>query len=117
MSWFVRSSTWLYRGMLALYPFDLRFEYGAEMASVFAEELEEAWAAGRIGDLAGVWWRALSEAPWVAFAGRFRMQGLPAPAVGMMVQLVVLGGVLVLSTFAQQALPHDVLHGVVMLRP
>lgn len=117
MSWFVRCSTYAYRGILVVYPVELRYEYGAEMAGVFAEELEDAWQIGSAGDVLRVWWRAVSEILWIAIPGRLGHQGVPAPAMGMMVQLALVASVLALVAVAQESMPHDVFHGVVMLQP
>ena len=117
MSRFVRWSTCAYRGILVLYPFELRYEYGTEMAGVFAEDLEDAWQSRRIGNVIGVWWRATSEVLQIAVPGRFANQALVAPAVSLVLHLAILGSVLALATFAQEGIPHGILHGLVTLRP
>lgn len=117
MRWFVRWSQGVYRALLLLYPFELRFEFGDDMVWMFGEDLKDALKRRCMSDVAGVWWRALSEVPWIALPGRFAIPSLAPPVVGMMVQLAVVGGVLALASFAQEAMPHDVLLGVVTLRP
>lgn len=116
MSAFVRCSTLVYRAVLFLYPFELRLEFGNDMAWMFGEDLKDALERRCFGDVARVWWRALSEVPWIALPGRIRLPGLAVPAMGMMLQLVVVAGMLAIATFAQEALPHDVLHGAITLR-
>lgn len=117
MNWFVRVSACAYRAVIVLYPVELRYEYGTEMAAVFAEELADACRSGSATDVVGVWWRAVSEVLRIAIPGRLANASMPAPALGAMVQLAVLGSMLALATFAQPAIPHDVFHGVIMLRP
>ena len=121
MNWFVRLNTYAYRGLLFLYPFELRFEFGEEMTWMFGLEIENALedplANRRIGSFIGVWWRALSEVPWIALPKYIPGRALLTPALGMMVQMVVVGSMLALATFAQEAMPHDILRGVLTLRP
>ena len=117
MNWFVGLNKYAYRALLFLYPFELRFEFGEEMAWMFGLELEEALENRQIGTFLRVWWRALSEVPWIALPGRFNTEKLVAPALGMVVQLAMVASMLALATFAQESIPHDVLRGVLTLRP
>jgi len=55
--------------------------------------------------------------PWIALPKYIPGRALLTPALGMMVQMVVVGSMLALATFAQEAMPHDVLRGVLTLRP
>ncbi len=116
MSRFVRGSARVYRGLLVLYPFELRFEFGEEMTGVFADDLAEAWQSGCISAVLGVWWRAASEVFQIALPGRIANQALVAPAVSVALHLAALGGVLILATLARDAVPQGVLHGLVTLR-
>lgn len=117
MTWFIRLNTFAYRGLLLLYPFELRFEFGEEMAWMFGLELDDALENRRIAGFLGVWWRALAEVPWIALPRCIPTRALVTPALGMMVQMVVLASLLAIGTFAQNAMPHDVLRGVLTLRP
>ena len=115
MTSFVQGSASVYRAILVLYPFDLRYQYGDEMAAVFAEDLAEACENGRMADVIGVWWRAASEVLRIALPGRIASQALVAPAVSVALHLAAIGTVLALASFAE-SIPHGVLHGLITLR-
>ncbi len=115
MTHFVQFSTAIYRAVLVLYPFDLRCQYGEEMAAVFTEDLADACENGRMGDVIGVWWSAASEVLRIALPGRIANQALVAPAVSLALHLAAIGSVLALASFAE-SIPHGVLHGLITLR-
>jgi hypothetical protein len=120
MTFFVQSSTRVYRGILCLYPAGLRHRFGEEMAIVFAADLEDALAGAhrthRLAPVARVWWNALSEVLGIAIPGRLANEALVAPAVSVALHLALIGGVLVLATFATEGMPAAVAHGFLTLR-
>ncbi len=116
MSWFVRSSSVVYRGVLVIYPFDLRNKYGAEMAGVFTEDLADAWRTHRIAPVARVWWHALSEILAIAIPGRLADRALLAPAISVALHLALVTGFLVLAAFATDGMPAAIAHGFLTLR-
>lgn len=112
---FVHWNASVYRAMLVLYPFELRYRFGDEMVAVFAEDLAEACENRRMEDVVGIWWRAASEVLCIALPGRIANQALVAPAVSVVLHLAALGSVLALASFAE-SIPHGVLHGLITLR-
>lgn len=58
---FLGLSCWAYSLLLPLYPPSLRFEFGEEMGSVFAEQLRDECAESGLRGLARVWWRVAVE--------------------------------------------------------
>jgi len=50
-----------YRLLLPLYPPRLRFEFGEEMADVFADQLRGECGESGLAGLARVWWRVAAE--------------------------------------------------------
>ncbi len=50
-----------YSLLLPLYPPRLRFEFGKEMAGVFAEQLRDECAERGLSGLARVWWQVADE--------------------------------------------------------
>jgi len=50
-----------YSLLLPLYPSRLRFEFGEEMADVFAEQVRDECAESGLAGLARVWWRVFVE--------------------------------------------------------
>lgn len=114
---FVHWSASIYRAILVLYPFELRYQYGDEMVAVFAEDLADACENGRADDVIGVWWRAASEVLRIALPARIANQALVAPAVSVVLHLAAIGSVLALASFAE-SIPHGVgvFHGLITLR-
>lgn len=119
MTLFVQTSAVVYRGILCLYPAALRYKFGEEMASVFAADLEDAVSDAhrthRISPVVRIWWHALSEVLGIAIPGRLANEALVAPAVSVALHLALIGGVLVLATFATEGMPAAVAHGFVTL--
>jgi hypothetical protein len=114
-TWFVYSSALIYRGILCIYPCDLRHNFGEEMAGVFADDLEDAYSTHRLAPVARVWWHALSEVLGIAIPGRLADEALLAPAVSLALHLALVGGFLILATFATEGIPTAVAHGYLTL--
>ncbi len=119
-SWFVQSSALVYRGILSIYPADLRDRFGEEMAGVFTNDLEDALIDAsrthRLAPVARVWWHALSEVMGIAIPGRLANEALLAPAVSLALHLALVGGFLILATFATEGMPAAIAHGFLTLR-
>jgi hypothetical protein len=100
-----------------LYPFELRRDFGSEMAAVFAEDLADACRAKSLSSVLAVWWRALLEILQIALPGRLTNRALVAPAVSVVIHLALVGGFLALASIAKDGLPPSIVHGFVTLRP
>ncbi len=118
-TWFIRSSALIYRGILSIYPSDLRYRFGDEMAGVFTDDLEDALLDAhrthRLAPVARVWWNALSEVLGIAISGRLANEALLAPAVSLALHLALVGAVLILATFATEGMPAAIAHGYLTL--
>ena len=114
-SWFVQSSALIYRGILCIYPVHLRHNFGDEMAGVFTDDLEDAYRTHRLAPIARVWWNALSEVLGIAIPGRLANEALVAPAVSLALHLALVGGGLILATFATEGMPAAIAHGFLTL--
>ena len=118
-TWFVQSSALIYRGILCIYPVDLRHNFGEEMAGVFTNDLEDAvidaHRTHRLAPVARVWWNALSEVLAIAIPGRLANEALLAPAVSVALHLALIGGVLILARFATEGMPAAIAHGYLTL--
>jgi hypothetical protein len=51
----------VYRGMLRLYPTELRRDFGPEMMEVFADDLADGWRTCGFAGACLVWWCVLCE--------------------------------------------------------
>jgi len=60
----------LYRVSLALYPAELRREFGEEMTDVFTQQLSDAWHGDHLWGALWVWQEALQELVCVALPSR-----------------------------------------------
>jgi hypothetical protein len=121
MTLLVRSSSWIYSGILLIYPYELRDKFGVEMAAVFADDLADACRTRRFAPVARVWWHALAELPAIAIPGRFANplgngSALVAPAISVAIHLALLGGFLALATVASDGIPPAIVHGFLTLR-
>ena len=118
-TWFVQSSALIYRGVLCIYPCDLRHNFGEEMAAVFTEDLEDALTDAHrthcLAPIARVWWYALSEVLGIAIRGRLANEALVAPVVSLALHLALVGGVLILAAFATEGMPAAIAHGYLTL--
>lgn len=90
-------STWAYRGILLLYPPDLRRDFGPEMTELFSEDLDDAWRSCGFGGALRVWWCALCEILRVALLGQRTNPGFVVPSIAFALNTVVVGAELVLS--------------------
>jgi hypothetical protein len=117
--WFVESSALIYRAFLTIYPADLRHNFGEEMAGVFTDDLEDALIDAhrthRLAPVARVWWHALTEVLAIAIPGRLANEALVAPAVSLAIHVALVGGVLILATFATEGMPAAIAHGYLTL--
>ena len=57
----LRLSAWTYRGILLLYPLDLRQNFGLEMSEIFCDDVADAWRCFGVAGVFRVWLCALSE--------------------------------------------------------
>jgi len=116
---FVQSSALIYRGILRIYPVDLRHKFGDEMAGVFKDDLEDALIDAhrthRLAPVARVWWHALSEVLGIAIPRRLANEALLAPAVSLALHLALVGGFLILAAFATDGMPSAIAHGYLTL--
>jgi len=74
-------SSWLYERLLALYPEDLRRDFGGEMAWAFADDIETAWCQRRTIGVILIWWCAVRELLTVALPGQVSNPCILAPAL------------------------------------
>jgi hypothetical protein len=101
----------LYTRLLALYPADLRRDFGAEMALVFADDLE---TARRDAGMRGVWrvWRvALCECVRFALPELASHAVVRVSAVYFLMSTVVMAGEMYLA-FSHHGLPTTPLRAV-----
>ena len=71
----------VYEVLLLLYPLELRQRFGADMADVFAGQLEEARGSVRASAL--VWWEACSELMTVALPGTAKSPAFVVPLASL----------------------------------
>ena len=79
MTGFLCLSSRIYGGILLLYPEDLRRDFGADMASVFAEDLAEAWTTRGIRGAWRVWSGTLSEVIRIALPRQLEKPAIAVP--------------------------------------
>jgi hypothetical protein len=97
----------LYGWLLALYPADLRREFGAEMRELFLDDLADA--RGLIGFI-GVWWCALCEVLRVALPGQRTNPVVIVPAIAFVFSMLSqCGTVLTIRHSLAQESPQQVL--------
>jgi len=88
----------IYRVSLALYPADLRRDFGDEMTDVFTQQLSDAWHGDHLWGALLVWQEALQELICVALPSRIppllvaSVAALSASAVLLGLMYVLLHG-------------------------
>ena len=85
-------SSRIYRRLLVLYPEDLRRDFGADMAFVFAEDLEGARREAGMRGVIRVWWCALSEFVRFAPPGHASSPAVSVPAIWFALSAVFMSG-------------------------
>jgi hypothetical protein len=91
MNRFIRLSSYIYSGILVLYPADLRRDFGDEMADVFAQDLAEMWRSRRLGGVFDVWRRVLCEVTSIALPAQIVNSAVIAPTSSFVWVLCALG--------------------------
>lgn len=81
MTRFFRFSLVAYRGLLVLYPRDLRSEFGGEILEAFQNDLAAGYAARRIRGALHVWRVALREVVHIAVPQWLRIPAIVVPAL------------------------------------
>jgi hypothetical protein len=79
MTGFLPLSSRIYSGILLLYPEDLRRDFGADMASVFAEDLAEAWTTRGFRGAGRVWFGTLGEVIRIALPRQLEKPAIAVP--------------------------------------
>ena len=79
----------VYQRSLALYPGELRRDFGAEMIEVFDEQVSEAYSRSGFFGLLHVWFGAIREVVTIALPGRLAQRMLPIAAVTTALALMV----------------------------
>ena len=74
-------STRIYSGFLALYPAELRRDFGAEMTQVFVEDLEDSYRSRGLAGAARVWRRSVKELWRVALPEHVAKREIAVPIV------------------------------------
>jgi hypothetical protein len=90
-------SSRIYARLLALYPENLRREYGADMALVFAEDLDTARREAGIRGVIRVWRCVLGEFLRISLPGCASSSAVRVPAISFVLCLLMLGGVTVMA--------------------
>ena len=90
-------SSRIYGRLLVLYPADLRRDYGAEMALVFAEDLSAARREAGVRGIIRVWQCALGELFRFALPSCASSPAVRVPAISLAILMVILGCEMVLA--------------------
>ena len=93
----------IYGRLLLLYPEDLRRDYGADMALVFAEDLDSARREAGMRGAIRVWRCALSEFLRFALPGYASRPAVRVPVISSALSIVMMSGVM---TMALRHAPH-----------
>jgi hypothetical protein len=87
----------VYSVFLLLYPTELRNGFGAEMAQVFLEDLEDSYRTrGWIG-VARVWWQSLKELCRIALPVEVSKREIAVPLIVYLLQEIYLAGIMLLA--------------------
>jgi len=98
------ASWWVYGALLLLCPVELRREFGAEIRTVFTEDLDDAWKTRGFAGAVGVWWYAACEVIRMAIPGLRANPAIAVTAVLVGLNLLVVGAeVLVYLTYVAPA--------------
>lgn len=101
----VRSaSSWIYGALILLCPVELRREFGAEICTVFAEELDDAWRTRGFAGAVGVWRNAVCDVIRMAIPGLRANPAIAVTAVSVGLNVLVVGTeVLIYLTYVAPA--------------
>jgi hypothetical protein len=84
-------SSYIYSGILLLYPADLRRDFGDEMTDVFAQDLAEMWHSRGLFGVLNVWRCALWEVTSIAVTAQVATSAVIAPTISFFWVLCALG--------------------------
>jgi hypothetical protein len=104
----------VYSALLALYPDELRDQFGSEMKQVFLEDLEDSYQARGFFGAASVWYRSLKEVFRVALPARAAQREFAVALIMYVLQEVYLGGILTLSGKGTSDLPESLWPGALV---
>lgn len=90
-------STRIYSGILSLYPSELRRDFGAEMARVFAEDLEDSYRNRGFAGIARVWWRSIKEVWRIALPEQAWKREIAVPFIVFVLNELYLDAVLLVA--------------------
>jgi hypothetical protein len=96
MTAFITLSARIYGAMLPLYPAELRRDFGAEMTTVFAEDLADAWRNSGIAGAIRVWNSAALDFVQVAVPGLMEKPSIAVPVLAFLLSTAVVGAELML---------------------
>jgi hypothetical protein len=91
MTRFLHLGSRIYRGILWLYPSDLRRDFGAEMSELFHEDLADAWRSSGLAGVIGVWWCAVCELFRIAIPSQRTNPAIVVPAIAFVLNTVIVG--------------------------
>jgi hypothetical protein len=97
MTSFIALSTRLYAALLPLYPLDLRRDFGAEMTSVFAEDLTDAWQNKGAPGLIRVLSSAALEFVRIAVPGLMQIPAIAVPLLSFLFGAAIISSELLLT--------------------
>lgn len=87
----------VYWMILSLYPAELRRDFGAEMAQVFLEDLENTYRRSGYRGAARVWWNSIKELCRIVLPVEASKREVAVPFLTYILQIVYLGGVMLLA--------------------
>jgi hypothetical protein len=97
MTAFITLSARIYGAMLPLYPAELRRDFGAEMTTVFAEDLADAWRNSGIAGAIRVWNSAALDFVQVAVPGLMEKPSIAVPVLAFLFCTAIVGAELMLA--------------------
>lgn len=97
MTGYLRLSSWIYARLVSVYPEDLRRDFGADMALVFADDLAAARRAEGLIGITHVWWCALREVLTIALPCQRTNPRILVPVASFAVNAMILGAELVFA--------------------
>jgi hypothetical protein len=104
MTRWLRLSSRIYGGLLLLYPQELRRDFGAEMAAVFAEDLADAWRRQHSRGVFRVWWCSLCEVVRIAVPGHTENPAVMVPIGTFALSAVMYCAFLILAIVSAAAI-------------
>ena len=98
----VHSGSRAYAFLLYFYPLPLRRQFGAQMISIFEDQLSDAWRLSGLAGALRIWLRAFAELLTVALPAR--LDPLKIPALSILLSLLF--AVLFFAQVNQTCGPH-----------